>query len=140
MSIDYSSLRFLVVDDNEPVREVLCGYLRKFGVQSIVEASDGQEATQILENKESGFDIILSDWEMPEKSGLRLLKFVKSEARFNGIKFIMVSSQAAMEDYRFSRETLERADAKLVKPFRGAELKSVIDKVARTISLCEKVI
>jgi DNA-binding NarL/FixJ family response regulator len=66
-------MKFLVVDDHALLREALCGALRELqGDALILEASDGREATQVIE-KHADVDLILLDLALPDRSGFDLL-------------------------------------------------------------------
>ena len=66
--------RILVVDDEESIREFLEIMLKKEGYE-ITTAEDGARAKDILSKK--SFDMVISDLQMPNMTGLELLKYVK---------------------------------------------------------------
>lgn len=67
--------RLLIVEDDSDIRQLLKHFLKEF-VDEIVEADNGAEALQQV--KTSDFDTILSDIEMPQMNGLKLLAYVRS--------------------------------------------------------------
>lgn len=67
--------RLLIVEDDADIRSLLNHFLKEF-VDEIVEAENGSEALQHIKEKE--FDTILSDIEMPQMNGLKLLAHVRS--------------------------------------------------------------
>lgn len=68
--------RLLIIDDEPELREVLIVLLEDH-VGSIVEASNGFEAIELLKSQQ--FDAILSDEKMPKKSGLEVLKWMREQ-------------------------------------------------------------
>lgn len=67
--------RLLIVEDDADIRELLKHFLKEF-VDEIVEAENGSQALQYV--KQNEFDTILSDIEMPQMNGLKLLANVRS--------------------------------------------------------------
>tara|TARA_B100000989_G_scaffold66065_1_gene45937 strand:- start:146 stop:784 length:639 start_codon:yes stop_codon:yes gene_type:complete len=66
----------LIVDDHEMIRDAICSFLKEYDATiEMLEASNGNEALQILENKQ--FDLILTDINMPEMDGVELIREVK---------------------------------------------------------------
>lgn len=70
-------LNFLVVDGDEYMRGTVSDILRSFGVQGIQEAEQGASALKALET--SNPDIILTEWEMPEVSGVELTSTIRCD-------------------------------------------------------------
>jgi two-component system response regulator PilR (NtrC family) len=68
--------KILVVDDEESIREFLEIMLRKEGYE-ITLAEDGQKAKELLQKK--SFDMIISDLQMPNMTGIELLKYVRQD-------------------------------------------------------------
>jgi two-component system, chemotaxis family, chemotaxis protein CheY len=66
--IDFSKLRFLVVDDNAHMRRILRTVLLGFGARDVFEAEEGASAFEIF--TQHAPDIVIIDWEMPILSGL----------------------------------------------------------------------
>lgn len=76
-------LSVLVVDDDEPIREILVSFLEYMEIFSyIVEATDGSEAFNKFKNQE--FDIVITDVMMPKTDGLKLIKNIKDAEKTSG--------------------------------------------------------
>ncbi len=84
------------------------------------EASNGRLAWSLL--KQTSFDLIISDWNMPKMSGLELLKKVKEDELFKNIPFLMVTSEADKEKEAFQ----SGADQYITKPFTGDILAKIV--------------
>lgn len=120
------ALSILVVDDDAMVRTILIEYLVSFGFKRIEEAKNGRQALKSLQVDSKFYDVIISDWEMPDVDGLVLLKAVRNHPVLSNAKFIMVTSQGSQERLKISRAAKSRVDAYIVKPFRGDTLKRKI--------------
>ena len=84
--------RVLVVDDEESIREFLEIMLKKEGY-SVTCAENGAVAQNILQKK--SFDLVISDFQMPEMTGMELLKFVKEY--FPQTVFMMITAFGTTE-------------------------------------------
>ena len=91
-----TSIKVLVVDDFATMRRIVKGVLKQMGFDKIVEAEDGSIAMDTLKKEEIG--LIVSDWNMPNMTGLDLLKAVKSDDGLKGIPFIMVTAEGLKEN------------------------------------------
>lgn len=74
MKID-SNFSILVVEDDSALLKVLCTYLKRTGA-TVFQATNGQEAYQIVENENIHF--VLSDVQMPIMDGVELLKKIRT--------------------------------------------------------------
>ena len=121
------NIRVLVVDDFATMRRIIKGVLKQLGFSNIVEAEDGDVALEELKKDEYG--LILADWNMPNMSGLELLKAVRSDKNLQGIPFIMVTAEgqkdnileavkAGVSNYVIKPFTPETINEKLKKVFK----------------------
>ncbi len=119
------NMRILVVDDFSTMRRIVRNILRQLGFQNIVEADDGSTAWETL-NKDQ-IDFIVSDWNMPNMSGIELLRKVRASEEFADLPFLMVTAEAQQENI------IEAVQAKvsnyIVKPFTAETLAQKIDKI-----------
>jgi CheY-like chemotaxis protein len=81
--------RILVVDDEERVRSLLCDLLTAWGCQA-VEASSGDKALALFE--EGDYDLVLTDFLMPGRSGLELIRDIRSRDAAIGVIMFTASS------------------------------------------------
>ena len=83
----------LIIDDEQTQREVLTGYLKKKGYH-ILSADSGDEGIKLI--KQNTVDIVLSDFKMPDKTGLEVLEEVKN---INPeISFVIITAYSTVED------------------------------------------
>lgn len=119
-------MRFLVVDDSPTMRRIVINALKTFGHTEVVEAGDGQEAFDKLQSGEK-IDFVITDWNMPNMSGLELTKAIRSHDTYKNLPIIMVTTRGLKQDI------IEALKAKVnnyvVKPFTPAVLKEKMDAV-----------
>jgi len=120
-----TNMRVLVVDDFSTMRKIIKNILRQLGFTNIVEADDGSTAWETL-NKDN-IDFIVSDWNMPNMSGIDLLRKVRASEEYSDIPFLMVTAEAQQENI------IEAVQAKvsnyIVKPFTPETLGQKIAKI-----------
>jgi two-component system chemotaxis response regulator CheY len=123
----YGELKFLVVDDMATMRKVVSQQLRGLGVTQITEASDGAIAKETLlkaiEMKQP-IQFIVSDWNMPNLSGIELLRFCRTDPNYKDIPFLLVTAESEMG--QVSEAISAGVDNYVVKPFTPA---SFLDKL-----------
>ena len=117
--------RFLVVDDFSTMRRIIKNILRQLGFTNVVEADDGTTAWDVL-NKDK-IEFVISDWNMPQMTGIELLRKVRASEEFADMPFLMVTAEAQQENI------IEAVQAKvsnyIVKPFTAEVMKQKIDKI-----------
>ncbi|MEW6428368.1 MAG: chemotaxis protein CheW [Thermodesulfobacteriota bacterium] len=125
MPVDPSSVRILLAEDAMAMRKIEIKILNSLGFKQVVEAKDGAEAIRILQN-EPGIGLIISDWNMPNKSGLDLLKWVRASEKGKNLPFIMATGQS---DKGQEQKAVEAGVSCFVpKPFSAEELQRKIDE------------
>lgn len=123
------NMRFLVVDDFSTMRRIVRNLLKELGFSNVEEAEDGQVALHKLKN--SQFDFIVSDWNMPNMSGIELLKAVRGDAGLKHLPFMMVTAEAKKEN--IIEAATAGASGYIVKPFTAATLDEKLNKIFQTM-------
>lgn len=121
--------RILVVEDEAPIREMICFVLEQNGYQPL-EAEDYDGAITRL--SEPFPDLVLLDWMLPGGSGLQFIKHMKREALTRDIPVMMLTARGEEEDRVRGLEM--GADDYITKPFSPKELVARIKAVMRRIS------
>jgi two-component system chemotaxis response regulator CheY len=114
----FANLSALLVEDDAFAIKIAQTVLRQLKVPYVSTAKDGAEALDVLNSGTQRFDLIVSDWNMPEMSGLQLLKAVRM--KWPGMPFIMLTGKASPEFVVEARDN--GVDAYVVKPFSPAQL------------------
>lgn len=116
--------RILVVDDNAASRELVRYLLLKPG-REVFEAADGLEALRQIE--ETGPDLVLLDLEMPALDGFGVLKRMRADPRFAGLRVLAVTANA-MHGER-ERALAAGFDGYITKPIHGTLLRQRVDEL-----------
>lgn len=117
-------MRVLVVDDFATMRKIVKNVLKQISIENVVEAENGKHALNVLKNEE--VDLIISDWMMPEMTGIEFLKVCKDDEVKKKIPFIMVTAEGQKDSVMEAIKS--GVDNYIVKPFTPEKLKDAIDK------------
>lgn len=123
------ALKFLVVDDSVTMRRIVLNSLKQIGHDAFVEAGDGREALAKLQADDS-ISFIITDWNMPDLTGLDLVKAVRANPKYDTLPILMVTTRGMKEDI------VEALQAKvnnyIVKPFTPQVLREKIEQIIAT--------
>lgn len=120
-----SSLRVLVVDDQQTIRSLVRIGLKEIGVVHIEDAVDGEDGLRALLTHKS--NLIISDYNMPKLDGLNFLRAVRSTPALKNTGFIMLTGRA--DNDLVQRAQQFGVNNYLVKPFTVATLRQKIEAV-----------
>lgn len=120
-----TNLKFLVVDDFSTMRRIVRNLLKELGFANVDEAEDGIAALAKL--RSSSFDFVVSDWNMPNMTGLDLLKEIRSDANLKHLPVLMVTAEAKKENIVSAAQA--GASGYVVKPFTAATLEEKLNKI-----------
>lgn len=127
------SLKALVVDDSSTMRQVVAGYL-KLQCFSVVEAADGQEGLEILE-QDPDISLVITDFHMPVMDGFHFVQEIRHRFDKRPLAVIGLSSQ---EDSDISVQFIKKgANDFLQKPFQQEEFSC---RVTNNIEALEQLI
>ena len=125
-----TDLKFLVVDDFSTMRRIIRGLLKEMGCNNVDEAEDGAVALNMLKN--SRFDFVVSDINMPNMNGFELLKAVKADEGLKHLPVLMVTAEARKEDIVLAAQS--GAAGYIVKPFTKATLEEKVQKIMQKLA------
>lgn len=126
MAVGSPDMKILVVDDFPTMRRIVKTLLRQNGYNNFIEAEDGRQAFDTLQS-EGDIEFIVSDWNMPNMTGLEFLKKVRADPRFQSIPFLMVTAEAEKEN--IIEAVKAGVSNYVVKPFTGQTLKEKLAKI-----------
>ncbi|HHB77286.1 MAG TPA: response regulator [Desulfobulbus sp.] len=87
----FTGLHVLVVDDSSSIRRIISQILRRLGTR-VTEAENGLQALSIIEERTDSFDLIITDYMMPEMRGDEFCRLIRQKDRENNIPIIIVSA------------------------------------------------
>ena len=118
-------MKFLVVDDFATMRRIVRGLLKELGFNNVDEAEDGVVALAKL--KSESFDFVVSDWNMPNMTGIELLRAIRADDTLGNTPFILTEASFECEDINLAHQA--GADAFILKPFDMSVLKAKLKQV-----------
>ncbi len=122
-----TNMKVLVVDDFATMRKIEKNILGQLGIKNVDEADDGSTALpKIQANK---YDVILLDWNMPQMSGLELLKAIRSDPVSKNVPVVMVTAEALKDNIIAAAQA--GVNDYVVKPFTAAVLEEKLKKVLK---------
>ena len=122
-------LKFLVVDDFSTMRRIVRNLLKDLGFGNVDEAEDGAVALQKL--RASGFDFVITDWNMPNMTGLELLRAVRGDPGMKHLPVLIITAEAKKDNIIEAAQA--GASGYIVKPFTAATLDEKLTKIFRTM-------
>ncbi len=88
--------RILFVDDSPTMRRIIANALKNLGINNYDEAENGLDALEKLH--ENDYDIVLTDWNMPEMTGKEFVEYVRKEERWRTLPILMITTRGMEED------------------------------------------
>jgi two-component system chemotaxis response regulator CheY len=119
------NMRILVVDDFPTMRGMVRGLLKELGYANVVEAEDGVAGLSKLQG--GNFDVVISDWNMPNLDGLAMLKEIRADAALTHLPVLMVTAEARKENIIAAAQA--GANGYIVKPFSAETLNEKLSKI-----------
>ena len=125
-----SDMKILVVDDMSTMRKIIKNMLGQIGLKNIHEADDGATAWPMIEeaqNASEPFEFIVSDWNMPQMTGLDLVKKIRDTENLKNLPFLMITAEAEQGNVVIAVKA--GVSNFIVKPFSPQVLKEKIEKI-----------
>lgn len=119
------SMKILVVDDFATMRRIVRNILKELGYTNIFEADDGSTALDILKTEK--IDFIISDWNMPQITGIELLKTVRASEQWRELPFLMVTAEGKKE--QVLEAVKHKVNNYIIKPFTADTMREKIGKI-----------
>jgi two-component system chemotaxis response regulator CheY len=118
-------MKILIADDSRVMRQIVTRTLRQAGYSGhdLVEAANGAEAFELVQTEAP--DLVLSDWNMPEMTGIELLDQLRGTGSTVPFGFVTSEGSAQMRD----RAAASGALFLIAKPFTAESFRDVLDPV-----------
>lgn len=132
----FAKLKVMIVEDNPVDRELLKSQLEKMGFENIVEARSGSDAIFKIENtgnSKDAFHILITDWKMPERDGLALIKYLRDAKALQNTKVVMLTS--ITDEKKVRTAIREGIDDFIVKPIDFDVLTKKLENLIKRMGL-----
>jgi two-component system chemotaxis response regulator CheY len=123
------NMKFLVVDDFSTMRRIVRNLLKELGFSNVYEAEDGVDALKKL--RADTFDFVVSDWNMPNMTGIELLIEIRKDEALKHLPVLMVTAEAKKENIIAAAQA--GASGYVVKPFTSVTLDEKLKKIFTTM-------
>ncbi len=124
-AFDVAQLRILLVDDSRLARKYLRRVFESVGAELITEAADGREAVEQLHAEP--FDLIVTDYNMPEMDGAELTQYVRERTDFLHIPILMISSRT--DQANLNAVAVAGVDTICDKPFEPEAAREILPRL-----------
>jgi two-component system chemotaxis response regulator CheY len=125
-------MKILVVDDFSTMRRIVRNLLVElgFGNTLIQEADDGDNALAML--RSMPFDLVVTDWNMPNVTGIDLLRAIRAEPSLKALPVLMVTAENNRDQIIAAAQA--GVNGYIVKPFNAVTLKEKLTKIFERIA------
>jgi two-component system chemotaxis response regulator CheY len=120
-------MRFLIVDDSSTMRRIIINTLNKLGHKECHEAGNGREGMERLAS--IPVDVVITDWNMPEMSGIDFIRAVRANAATRELPVLMVTTNAAEDDIVAALKA--GVNNYVVKPFTPDTIREKIESMMK---------
>jgi two-component system, chemotaxis family, chemotaxis protein CheY len=125
------NMKFLVVDDFSTMRRIIRNLLKELGFVNVEEAEDGVSAINKLQS--GRFEFVVTDWNMPNMSGIELLKNIRKDPNIKDLPVLMVTAEAKRENIVEAAQS--GANGYIVKPFTATTLEEKLNRIFEKLGI-----
>ena len=120
-----TNMDVLVVDDASTMRRIIRALLRELGFKNIREAEDGSVALEELKRHKA--DLVITDWNMPQMTGIELLRAIRGDGGLKDTPLLIVTAEAKKDHVM---EAIQAGvNSYVVKPFNAQTLEDKLNKI-----------
>ena len=123
--LNTADIDVLIVDDAPTMRRIVRSLLREIGIRNVREAEDGIVALEELKQRRA--DLVVSDWNMPQMSGIELLRAIRGDDGLKDIPVLMVTAESKKENIMEAVQA--GVNNYIVKPFNAKTLEEKLTKI-----------
>ena len=127
MAMPSQDIKILIVDDMAAMRKILKTLLGQLGYKNVDEAEDGKQALEILKQNPNKYGLVVTDWNMPNMTGIELVQAIRSDEQLKHLPVLMVTAEAKKENVLMAIKA--GVNNYIVKPFTAETLKEKIEKI-----------
>jgi two-component system, chemotaxis family, chemotaxis protein CheY len=118
-------MKVLVVDDFATMRKIVRNILKQIGFEDITEAEDGNVALRLIKSEQVG--LVVTDWNMPNMSGLDLLREIRQNPQTASLPVLMVTAEGLKENVMDAVKA--GVNNYVVKPFTAEVLQEKLETI-----------
>jgi two-component system chemotaxis response regulator CheY len=118
-------MRVLLADDSGTMRTIIRRALESLGVTTATEACDGLQAVELFKVG-AGFDLVVTDWNMPGKSGIEVVREIRALDKH--VPIVMVTTES--DKSRVMEAIAAGVSDYLIKPFTTELLRKKLERYA----------
>ena len=126
-----TGINVLVVDDMSAMRKILKTLLSQLGFKNIDEAEDGKQALEKLKQNPDKYGLVITDWNMPNMTGIELVQAIRSDEKLKHLPVLMVTAEAKKENVLMAIKA--GVNNYIVKPFTAETLKQKIEQIFESL-------
>ena len=126
-----TGINVLVVDDMSAMRKILKTLLNQLGFKNIDEAEDGKQALEKLRQNPDKYGLVITDWNMPNMTGIELVQAIRSDEKLKHLPVLMVTAEAKKENVLMAIKA--GVNNYIVKPFTAETLKQKIEQIFESL-------
>jgi len=119
------NMKILIVDDFSTMRRIVRNILKQLSFNNIDEAEDGDVALEKLQD--GTYDFVITDWNMPNMTGLDLLKAIRADVGLKDLPVLLITAEAEKENVVMAAQA--GVNDYIVKPFTGEVLQQKINRI-----------
>ena len=119
------TMKILIVDDFPTMRRIIKNLLKDLGFENVDEAEDGAMGLEKL--RDGNFELVISDWNMPNMDGLALLQNIRADSNLAKLPVLMITAEAKKDNIVAAAQA--GANGYVVKPFTAATLEEKLNKI-----------
>lgn len=124
--------RILVLDDMSTMRKVVIKTLKEIGFTDIQEGVDGNIGWDIVQNSAPPIQLVISDWNMPNCTGLQLLKRIRGDARLKKLPFVLLTAESEADQVK--EALLAGVTNYIVKPFTTDVIRAKLEQAHQKVA------
>lgn len=118
--------KVLIVDDSSTMRRIICNTLSRLGYEDVVQAENGKEAWELLQQNKDVF-LILTDWNMPVMNGLEFVTLVRANFNYNDVPIVMITTEGGKSEV--IKALKAGVNNYIIKPFTPQVLREKLSDV-----------
>ena len=120
--------KILVVDDSLMDRKLLMSALKKNGIErEVLQAADGKEGLQVLNEFYQDIGLILLDWQMPNVDGIEFMQIMLQNPQMSRIPVIMITASGSEDSKKKAYQMNPALAGYVVKPYKPQSIITLVN-------------